>query len=181
MKKLKQITLKKTEGKKLIKDASDVFTSWIDSDFKNYGLTQQESTQKAVICDIYEMDSDATFKQLFTDPENQWMTQEEVIQFYTDHTDDLRQDGYGTFFLLKKDTDFFVAIVDFDGGGRLCVYVYKFSDGRVWDAEGRHRIVVPQRSLKTLESESLSSSESLTLKSAIKICKENGLTVTKIY
>lgn len=175
----KDIKIKKTAGTKLIKDAKYVFY-WIDSDFANYGLTTEEIETVPTNVEIFEMDKDATFRELFTDPEHQWMTQEQVITFVTNEKDKLQQDGYATFFLLKKDNQFFVAEVLVVSVG-LGVGVFRFGHDDVWRAVDRHRVVVPRLDTQTLKSASLSNLETLTLESAIKIVKDNGFKVIKEY
>ena len=71
-----------------------------------------------------------------------------------------------------------MAIV-FRVGGELMAYVRRFSDGRVWYAEDRHRVVVPQLALKSSEL-SLSSSDTLSIANRVKSLEEDMLKIKKI-
>ncbi len=83
------------------------------------------------------------FNSLSTDLDKLCLTQDQIIEFCTNHPSWLRQDGYGTFFLFKVKDEFFVCSVHVRDGG-LCVGVDRLADGCVWDADGAHRVVVPQ-------------------------------------
>lgn len=146
MKKLKTIKLKATKSKN-ISQAEDVFTGYIDSDFKNLNNKQKET--KAQTVEILEVDKDSTFAQMFTLPKNQILTQSQIIEFCKTYKDDLRQNGYSTFFLFEENNQFFVADVYVEDGG-LEVRVYEFLIDYVWDAGYRRRLVIPQLDSKTL-------------------------------
>ena len=88
------------------------------------------------------------------------LTQAQIVEFCRTEKDKLSQDWY-TFFLFKVGGEFFVAFVYFVVGGQLRVGSYRFSRDGVWNAEYRHRIVVPQLTLKPLD---ISPSDSLTLR-----------------
>lgn len=150
MKKLNTITLSETKGNKTIARADDLFT-WIDSDFENWGTDKKEKKTESIELAVCEITSDATFAHLFTKPEEMSLTQSQIIEFCTNHKDKLRADGYATFFLFKVGTEYFVADVDIRSGGLLHAYVRRFSRARVWRAGFRHRIVIPQLALKTLD------------------------------
>lgn len=157
---LKTITIPALKGDLTITEASDVFTGYIDSDFKNWKTdVLSEKTSEAKIS-IFDLTENKTFAQIFTDPEKMCMTQAQIIYFVKNHKDLLRTDGYATFFLFKVGNEVFVAGVYFYGGGRLGVDVLRFSRGDVWGAENRHRIVVPQLALESSETEPLTPSYS---------------------
>lgn len=73
MKFLKQINLK--ENKKPAKP-EDVFTGYLSSEFTSAGKPTKSRT-----FEIYEKDKNAIFKELFTDPEKQVMTEDEITEF----------------------------------------------------------------------------------------------------
>jgi hypothetical protein len=160
---------------KLIKD-SKLF-SYIDSDFNN--LTGLDATFNEQNFEVLEMDKDATFKEIFTQPEKMAMTQDQILSFVENHKDKLRTNGYATFFLLKNNEDFFVVFVYLYDDGRLEVYVSPFSYGSVWRAGGRHRVVVPQLTLESSDPESLRPSVSLALSQAIDLVKMSGYKIFK--
>ena len=142
----KKIVLKPTNGKETIYKAKDTF-GWIDGDFRSYGCDVKSEPSEEMPVQVYEMIKDGTFQQIFggfgENLDRLCLTQPQIIQFVKDHSDMLRTDGYGTFFLFKVESEFFVADVRRDGG---CwrVNACRLSDGGVWRAEVRHRFVVPQ-------------------------------------
>lgn len=174
----KDINIPALKGSKTIARADEVFTSYIDSDFENYGTDKKGVKTEAAPLAVLEIEKDGTFKEIFEsfgNPEELVLSQEQIIKFCEDHKDKLRQGGYGTFFLFKTNEEFFVAGVHVDSDG-LSVRAHRFSVGGVWGAEYRRRVVVPQLTLKNLDS---GHSDSLTLSRAIEVCKENGYKVIK--
>jgi hypothetical protein len=75
------------------------------------------------------------------------LTQPQIKRFVQDHRSWLRTGGCATLFLFKANNELFVADVDLDDGGRLGADVHRFSDGHVWSARFRDRLVVPQQTL----------------------------------
>lgn len=171
----KNISIPALDGKETI--AKSTMFAYIDSDFKNLGLNKVGEKTEGKLFEVLELDKDMTFKEMFTQPEKQWMTQAQVLAFIKEHGDKLRRDGWATLFLLKKDDEFFVTFVRVYSGG-LRVGVSRFEGGGVWYAEYQRRLVSPQ-----LDSEAISSSPLDTLTSsldeAIKICKEAGLKIIR--
>lgn len=145
------LELKETDGKATIAKAKDIFPGWIDSGFKGYGCdVESQPTEKMQVA-VHEMIKDGTFVQIFggmsDDFNSLCLTQPQIIQFVQKYHKWLRTDGYATFFLFKVEDDFFVADVFFGDDGQLEVSVSRFSDGHVWHAECRRRIVFPQLTL----------------------------------
>lgn len=135
-----------------IAKATDVFTGYIDLDFTNLGLDLPSRMTDLHKVDTDEMVRDGTFRDIFegynTDLNRLCLTQAQIIRFCVDFRHRLRTGGYGTFFLFKKEEneadEFFVASVGFCGSGQLGVDVRRLDFDRVWGAEGRRRVVVPQ-------------------------------------
>lgn len=147
------LELDETDGKATIAKAKETFSGYIDGDFKEWGCdVKSESTGKTQVT-VHKMVKDGTFAQIFggmSDDLNGFcLTQPQIIQSVEKHRKWLRTDGYGTFFLFKVGEDFFVANVNFDDGGRLEVFLHRFSGDYVWYAGYAHRIVVPQLALKS--------------------------------
>lgn len=140
MKKLTTVQLRATTGKETIAD-SNLF-SYIDSDFKNWGLNIPDKETKAMNLDIVELTKDATFGQMFKNPEKQTMTQGQILEFVKNHKENLCQNWY-TFFLFKVGNKFFVAFVSLGDDGGLEVHVREFSYDYVWGGERRRRLVMP--------------------------------------
>lgn len=139
--------IKATDGQRFLAKAEDTFKSYIDSDFKDWKLNKTSKAMLDTPTDVYEMVNDATFAQMFgslsNDLDKLCLTQDQIEEFCLAHPDQLRADGYGTFFLFKENEQFFVASVDVDSDG-LYVNVHRLERGRVWDSGNRHRVVVPQ-------------------------------------
>ena len=148
-----KILLSKLDGWAIIAKAENVFKAYISSDFENWGLNRKSKATLETEVGVYEMAKDATFKKMFTslsdDLDSLCLTQSQIIDFCEKHRSHLRQDGYATFFLTKKDFEkpatednLFVARVRVRSDG-LRVDVSRFGDASVWDAGYRHRLVVP--------------------------------------
>ncbi len=148
MKQLHTIHLPKLSGKKTLARADDIL-SYIDPDFEKWNTDKVGEKTEEMDLAVCELEKDSTFKEIFTKPEEMALSQAQIIQFCRDHKDKLRQYGYGTFFLFKVGTDFFVARVGVRSVG-LDVDVHRFSDDDVWYADFRPRIVVPQLAVDPL-------------------------------
>lgn len=135
-------------GKEILADASDVF-AYRDPDLKNWGADEKGLATESTPVRVYEMAKDATFLQMFgslnADVKKLCLTQHQIKNFVKRHRNWLRTDGYGTFFLFESRSHFFFAHVYVYSGDGLDVYVDRFECSSVWDAEHRHRVVVPQR------------------------------------
>ncbi len=153
----KDLTIPKTDGKETIAKAKEVF-SYIDSEFEDWTLDNKQPATKEIKVTVLELLENATFKGIFTDPNSQVLTQNQILEFIKNHKNQLRQDGYATFFLFKENDQLFVASLRVDGG-ELRVYVYQLEGDHVWFGEFRHRVVVPQQTLESLESLTLSTSD----------------------
>jgi len=94
------------------------------------------------------MQKNATFKQMFNslnpDLDKLCLTQAQIISFAEDNKEELHPKGYGNFFLFKCDDKYFVANVSFYSAAGLEVHVDRLGIGRVWNADYRFRVVVPQ-------------------------------------
>lgn len=177
MKKLTTVNIKATKGKEMIHGSKLFF--WIDSGFENYGLNVPSEVKAPIRLDVFELDKNLAFKDIFTQPEKMVLTQSQILEFVKTHKEHLRTGGYSTFFLTKVGDNFFVVLVYLDSGGKLKVFVDHFSGDDVWRGQGLRRVVVPQLTLSESSSESSDTLTSLTLESAIKICKEAGYKIYK--
>jgi len=145
------ITLPACAGNRTISnDGRNLFTGYIDPDFKSYGANIPGGPTPEMTLDVFEMipGKNGDFRTLFgsvsSDPTLLTLTQDQIVTFTERHRDLLRQDGYATFFLFKgEDEKLFVASVTF-GGGLLRVRVFHFSYGFVWRGVYRHRLVMPR-------------------------------------
>jgi len=148
-----KLSLSESDGRAIIAKAEDVFKSWIDPDFQNWGLSRKGKTTLETEVEVYEMVKNANFKDVFASLSDDLnllcLTQDQIIDFCKKHRGHLRQDGYATFFLTKKDFEkpatednLFVAGVRVFSGG-LFVFVFHFGYALVWCAGDRRRLVVP--------------------------------------
>ena len=142
------------DGSETLADASDVFKSGIDSDFKNWGLSKPSKPTGITPVNVHEVAKDADFKEMATcltaDWEKLCLTEHQIKVFCKELSIWLRTDGYGTFFITKKDWEkpatfgnLFVASVNAYSDG-LYVSAGRFEDDSVWDADRQHRLVVPK-------------------------------------
>jgi hypothetical protein len=151
-----KLYLSESDGRAIIAKAEDVFKSWIDFDFQNWGLNKESKVTPETEVRIYEMVKSATFKDMFTslsdDLDSLCLTQSQIIDFCEKHRNHLRQDGCGTFFLTKKDFEkpatednlFVVGVVVRSGG--LNVLLFHVDRADVWNVDCRLRVVVPKLS-----------------------------------
>jgi len=142
-----KLMIESLDGKATIANAKGTFPSGIDSDFKNWKLNNAGQATGEVLMDVHEMTGDGTFVQIFSaitpDLEKIVMSQHQVIRFCEKYPTWLRQDGYGTFFLIKENGEYFVVNVRVLSDG-LNANVNRLADDNVWHGEFRHRVVAPQ-------------------------------------
>lgn len=142
-----KLMIEALDGKEYIFNAKKIFKSYIDSDFKNLGLNQSDSVTAETLVDVSEIVENATFTQIFTsittDLDKLVLTQNQIIRFCEKHPTWLRQDGYGTFFLIKENNEYFVVRV-YVHSDSLGVYVLRLESDDVWGGECRRRVVSPQ-------------------------------------
>ncbi len=143
----KNIVIDATDGTEILAKANDVFNH-IDLDFVAYGADEPGSTTPETLIEIYRIVKNATFTQMFgslsSDLNTLCFTQAQIKGFVKKHCDWFRADGYGTFFLFKSRNRFFVAHVHVRFDDELRIYVRRFDHPYIWDAEFRHRVVIPQ-------------------------------------
>jgi len=142
-----KVMIEALDGKAIIAKSEKIFTSYLDPDFKKWGLDKSGLATKETLVDIHEMVADGNFVQIFTtlssDLDKLVMTQAQIIRFCEKHPTLLRQDGDATFFLIKENDEYFVVRVHVRSDG-LDVRVYRLERGNVWDGECRRRVVSPQ-------------------------------------
>lgn len=144
------LELEPTDGKETMARAGDLFTGYLDSDFKSYGTDVKGKPTEKTNVHVHEMIKNGTFAQIFGglsgNLDELCLSQAQIIQFVKKHRKWLRADGYATFFMFKVGDEFFVASVHVIADG-LEVGVDRFEDGHVWYAKYRLRVVVPQLAL----------------------------------
>jgi len=144
--------LDECDGQNTIADSKGIFYS-IDSDFKNYGANQKGVATPKIPVEVYEQVKDGKLSKIFgslnSDLYKLCLTQAQILNFIKNHKNWLRLDGLATFFLFESCEKFFVANMRVDSDGlHACVRDFDFDI--VWNAEFRHRFVLPQ--LEKLES-----------------------------
>lgn len=172
MKTIKKITIPPCSGKETIAEAKDVFTGWIDSDFKNWKADEEGSATPETQVTLSKLTENSTFEQIFSTPDSKTLTQSQIISFIRNNTD-LFQGCYNPiFFLFKSHDEFFVACADLGGDGQRWVFVRRLDDGGVWFAKFASRFVLPaalpQLTPNLSETESLTPSHLETLENRVK-------------
>ena len=145
----REIIVSACDGQETIAEAGDIFTAGIDSDFARWGTNIPGQATGPTPASVYEQIENANFRQMFTslcvaDFDRLCWSQAQIKCFVRSHKKWLRSDGWVTFFLFKVGDEFFVAFVHVDAVDGPRVRVDRFSCGRVWRAERRFRVVVPQ-------------------------------------
>ena len=141
------LVIDEADGTELISAAKDIFPGGIDPDFVRWGANEASGPTPVTPVAVYELAQDATFAQMFGsagNPQSLCLTQSQIVGFIRKYRNWLRTEGYGTFFLFKSKGELFVADVFFYDRDRLYAHVFRFERGRVWYAENRHRLVLPQ-------------------------------------
>lgn len=135
--------IKGTKGYVTIARAKDVFTGWIDPDFKSWGTDVAGPDAKAQNVSAYELGKDGTFRDIYyrlsSDLDSLCLTQGQIVEFMKNCEDK----EHWFFFLFKVGNDFFVARSRWYDG-ELGARVDRFSHDYVWDAGRRRLFVVPQ-------------------------------------
>lgn len=163
---------------KQIKDQTQLFR-YIDSGFEKWNVVEDKQVEKREL-NIFELKEDKNSTQIFDKPEEQWVTQEELIDFCENRKDELQDNESSNLFLLKSSDKFFVVVVEFIGADRLGVYVYGLSYDAVWHASSRHRFVLPATKPVILNStETLKTSDpEMSTEKALNYLLEQGYKVT---
>lgn len=135
-----------TTGMASIADEEELFASYIDPDFKNWGLNVRGKARPETFVKSLELVRNGNFKELFSslgDLDKLVMTDDQIVWVKRNRPDLLVQNGNANLFLKKKGKEFFVAGVSRYSGGFM-VDVRRLSDGIIWLAGFGHRVVVPQ-------------------------------------
>lgn len=134
-------------GQTTIASAKEVFGNvTYNKDFRRLD-NEQPATEKTNV-NIYELKRNADFFQMFsslnTDLDKLCLTQSQIVSYCQKNRWHLRQ-YFATFFLVKENDEFFVAIVNLknDGLGRPTIYHYPFKSDNVWKAEHYYCLVSP--------------------------------------
>jgi hypothetical protein len=146
------LMLSQTDGQETLACATDVFR-YVDSNFEHWSCDVAGPPTEEVLVQVYEIVRDSTFQEMFggfeVEADQLSLTQAQIKQFVKRYPDWLKKGGNGTFFLFQVGSEFFVAAVYFFSDGRLGVRARHFSLDRIFLAEKRHRLVVPQLALKS--------------------------------
>ncbi|MFA5109152.1 MAG: hypothetical protein WC458_01225 [Patescibacteria group bacterium] len=152
------LMIEASDGKAYIYDAKKTFRSFIDEDFKNWGLNKPGIATPETLVKVDEIVSDGKFLDIFRALpgtwNQKWFSQDQVIEFCETFSSWLRREGNTTMFLCKidenkiieedKPQDNLVVVSVRVGSDGLRVYVYRLECVSVWYGEYRHRVVSPQ-------------------------------------
>ncbi len=155
----KRFIVAETNGTETLANASDVFGSNIDRDFRNWGCDGTEAPTERAEAHLFEMCENGNYRQVFgsfgVNVEQLCWTTPQIKKWVAEYAGShMREDGWAVFLFLFKvkakkrgeKNEFFVADVDWAADGDRGVAVVRFAYGSVWLAENRYRVVVPQPS-----------------------------------
>jgi hypothetical protein len=152
------LRLKSSDGSCLICEAKETFKAYIDPDFVKWGINKTGIASAEMSVQVHDMIEDGTFMDIFQALPGtwgqKWLPQDKVVDFCDTFPNWLRQEGFATFFLVKKDENrpidekkpgdhLVVVCVSVDDDG-LDVDVYRLEGASVWYGGPRHRVVSPQ-------------------------------------
>jgi hypothetical protein len=142
-----QVMIAGTSASMTLENLKKIFAGGVDSTFAQHCCDHSSEVRPVTPTEVHEMVKDGSFEKSFNsfgvDLNLIAFTPVQVALWVETHPDMLRQRGYSTFLLYKVGDEFFVADVRVLSDG-LLVDAYRFSVDSVWDAERRHRVVVPQ-------------------------------------
>ncbi len=152
------LAIKALDGSRLICKAKKTFKSFIDIDFVNWGINKHGIATPETPVQVREMIGDGKFMDIFRALpgtwNQKWVSQNQAIEFCETLPEWLRQEGYATFFLIKKDEnkpideenpqDDLVVVYVYVFADGLDVYVDRLEDDDVFHGQYRHRVVSPQ-------------------------------------
>jgi hypothetical protein len=140
-------TLAPTKGEVMLAEAGDVFTGYIDTDFKLLGTDRTSHDTDETIVDIYGVSKEGNYRTLFgslsTDPHSLVLSQGQITEFAYRHCGLLRTSSHTTLFLFEVGSQLFVAHVS-EHRSRLRVLVNHFDDHTV-PSNYCLQIVVPKQ------------------------------------
>jgi len=139
-----------TTGQDLWARVIKFFTGGVDSDFVNWGLTDDQAPTTETPFTVLPLKKNGRFAEIFEGFNLDlnllaWKSFDQVMAFAMDHVGKLHFKGYGIFFLCQVDGKFFVVRVDWRVGGQMRLSIRHWSNECVWYAENRYRFVFPQQ------------------------------------
>lgn len=141
-----EVTLPATSGTETLAEAADVFTGFLDPDFKNWGTNVRGEPTKETSVEVLELVNDGKFTEIYgsvgNDLDKLCLAQGQIKSFCQNHPDLISPDS-ATCFLFKENGEFFVARVYCDSGGQLRAFVGRFEYAYVWNAVSRLHFVLP--------------------------------------
>ena len=142
------LSIPATDGKRTIAQAGEVFTGYVDPNFKAWKLDVPSAQTKPMSVQVWEHTLDDKLANIFAStgkPNDALCIPQSQISFFAARYPEwLCADGYGAFFMFKENKKLFVANVRFDDARQLRVRVYHLSYGDVLYASYRSRFVLPQ-------------------------------------
>ncbi len=145
-----EIIVGPTTGIETIANAGNIFTGFLDSDFKNWGTDKPSGVvTKPTPAEVYELHKKATFRQILVSFGREidllcW-EQGQIINFCHEHRDKLHPEGWMTFFIFKSEGFEEPVVVPVRSApGELKATAYQFDFPFPLNAEHRYRVVVPQ-------------------------------------
>jgi hypothetical protein len=152
LKHVTDVTMKSCAAGRSLAQAGKKFPGFHDGGFKNWNLDEKQTAGTELPLSVYEMQNgkDGTFKTIFESLNrplaDMMVKQNRIEQFVDDHADLLHPQDYVTMFLIERESDKEVFVVNVEqGNSGLEIYVYEFGDDDVLFGKCCHRVVVPAK------------------------------------
>lgn len=152
------LSLKASDGSRLIYQSTKTFKYSLDEDFVNWDLNKKGIDTVETKVQVHKMAADGNFMTIFKSLSGnwnqKWLSQNQVIDFCEQLSSWLQSDGGSTFFLCKIDETKkvdkknpqknLVVVRVYVRADGLSVRVDRLEDDRVWCASSLRRVVAPQ-------------------------------------
>jgi hypothetical protein len=142
-----EIILNKTTGDKRIFQAKNVFSSWIDPDFKQLVSASGQKTREVPV-EIYQLTEHAGLEELTrelkTKTKSLSLVQSQIILFCQEKEKYLHPNWITFFFLDEPQGDFLIGVSVACNG--LRINIHSFKDLKVLRGKCFYRFVVPKES-----------------------------------
>lgn len=156
----KPLIIRELDGTRIIAKEQSIHKSFLNHDFRHWGLDHNGLKTKPTPVQIHEMIKKSSGKDLFAALpgawNQKWLTQHQVIEFCESFKEWLKQNEHATMFLVKinenlpidenKPEENLVMVHTFVCSHGLEIDVFRFEPARPWSVNGKnnYRLVTPE-------------------------------------